>query len=174
VKARIAIKLLIIGIAIVVADTAIKAFVDATIPMISLATTRAFPYGGIAVFENFYGISFAINHSTNTGAAWGMFGSYQLPLIIIRITAIVMMTWYVFLYRKESSWFVPFTIIIAGAIGNVVDFFVYGHVVDMFHFILWGYSYPVFNVADMAICLGALSLVIVIWWQKHFCKTTEK
>ena len=50
------------------------------------------------------------------------------------------------------------TLILAGAISNVIDTFVYGHVVDMIHFTFWGYDYAVFNLADSAVCLG------VFWW----------
>jgi signal peptidase II len=54
-------------------------------------------------------------------------------------------------------------LIIAGGIGNILDYFIYGHVVDMFHFILWGYSFPVFNVADASIFMGIVSLLWMSW-----------
>jgi signal peptidase II len=50
--------------------------------------------------------------------------------------------------------------ILAGAVGNVFDCIVYGHVIDMFCFIFWGYIYPVFNIADAAIFCGILMLLL--------------
>jgi len=61
---------------------------------------------------------------------------------------------------------VPLTMIIAGAVGNVVDSFVYGHVIDMVHFVFWGYSFPVFNVADSCIFLGVVSMMVEACVQK--------
>ena len=56
--------------------------------------------------------------------------------------------------------------IIVGAVGNLVDYVAYGFVVDMFHFILWGYDYPVFNVADTAITVGMGWLIVLSFFLK--------
>lgn len=117
-----------------------------------------YPYGGIAVFENFLGIQFSIHHLVNYGAAWGTFSKFQLPLLIIRILLILGMTYYLIFRNEHPSWRAPMTLVIAGALSNVIDTFVYGHVVDMIHFTFWGYDYAVFNLADSAVCLG------VFWW----------
>ena len=45
-----------------------------------------------------------------------------------------------------------------GALCNILDYFFYGHVIDMLHFVFWGYDYPVFNVADSFICIGVFWL----------------
>ena len=56
----------------------------------------------------------------------------------------------------------------AGALGNVLDIFLYGHVVDMFYFVFWGWSYPVFNLADASIFIGIATLAIVsLFFQKR-------
>lgn len=124
-----------------------------------------YPYGGIGVFKNFFGIEFSINHMTNKGAAWGFLGDYQLPLIVLRFILIVGTFIFLFFFNKHTSWQIPLLLIAGGAIGNVIDFFVYGHVVDMFHFVLWGYDFPVFNVADSAISIGIISLFILSWFE---------
>jgi len=49
-----------------------------------------------------------------------------------------------------------FALLLAGAMGNVVDRAVRGYVVDFIHIAWW----PVFNVADVAVCLGIVALVI--------------
>ena len=113
-----------------------------------------YPYGGVGVFRNFLGIEFSLVHMTNRGAAWGVFGDYQLFLIIFRIILISALCLYFFRQRTTIHWKFPFIMVIAGAFGNVLDYFLYGHVIDMIHFVLWGYDFPIFNIADTAISLG--------------------
>lgn len=120
-----------------------------------------YPYGGIGLFQNFLGIEFSLSHATNTGAAWGMLGSHPFFLIILRLFLIVGLFVYMLFYNRQRSWQPFLALILAGAIGNVIDFFLYGHVVDMLHVVLWGYDFPVFNVADLAISIGVISLFIL-------------
>lgn len=149
---------------ILILDQAIKFFVYQYITPIDHAH-YLYPYGGIGIFKNFAGIEFSINHMTNKGAAWGFLGNYQISLIIVRICLIIGSILYVFFFNRQSSWQIPILLIIAGAVGNVADFFVYGHVIDMFHFVLWGYDFPIFNLADSAICMGIASLFFLSWFE---------
>ena len=57
--------------------------------------------------------------------------------------------------------------ILAGAIGNVLDSYIYGHVIDMFHFVFWGRSYGIFNFADAMIFLGGFGLLIATYEKKR-------
>lgn len=120
-----------------------------------------YPYGGIPVFKNFFGIEFSVSHQINHGAAWGALSEYQIPLLYLRITLIAILIVYVLWMNKHPNRKIPLALIIAGAIGNVIDYFLYGHVVDMLHFVLWGYDFPVFNLADTAIFLGIVTLMIL-------------
>lgn len=113
-----------------------------------------YPYGGIAVFKNFLGIEFSINHTINHGAAWGMFSEAKDFLFVLRLIMIAGLLGYLFFYNKNKDWQLPLIFISMGALGNVIDTFIYGHVIDMFHFIFWGYDFPVFNVADTCITIG--------------------
>lgn len=151
------------GLFILLVDQLSKALVSHYLPVLD-SFLYWYPYGGIGVFKNFGGIEFSINHMTNTGAAWGVFSHYQLPLIILRIGLILGLSIYLFYFNKHSLWQIPLMLILAGAIGNVMDFFIYGHVVDMFHFVFWGMDFPVFNVADSAISLGIGALFIFNWF----------
>lgn len=119
-----------------------------------------YPYGGIPVFKNFLGIEFSINHTINHGAAWGMFAEVQEFLLVLRILMIAGLLAYLLFYNKNRSWILPLLFITVGALGNVIDTLIYGHVVDMFHFVLWGYDFPVFNVADCCITLGVAWLFV--------------
>jgi signal peptidase II len=153
--------LLLVGIAVLLIDQLTKWYVYTSLPLID-SFHYLYPYGGIGVF-NFGGLEFSINYMTNTGAAWGVFGNYQLPLIILRIGLILSLFLYLCYFNRHSSWQLPLILIIAGATGNVLDFFIYGHVVDMLHFVFWGYDFPVFNVADSAISIGIASLFFLSW-----------
>ena len=130
-----------------------------------------YPYGGVGILKDFYGIEFSLSHQINYGAAWGLLSDYQLPLLYVRIALIVMLFVYALWINKNSSWNIPLGLIISGALCNVLDYYLYGHVIDMFHFIFWGYDYPVFNVADSAIFIGIGWLLISSLFEK---KTSPK
>lgn len=154
---------LLAGLILLLVDQLTKGLVYSYLPVID-SSYYWYPYGGIGVFQNFGGIEFSINHMTNTGAAWGMLGNHQLPLVILRIGLIIGLVIYLFFFNRDISWQLPLLLIIGGAMGNVLDFFLYGHVVDMFHFVFWGYDFPVFNVADSAISIGIGLLFILSWF----------
>lgn len=156
--------LLLLAVALLSLDAASKYWVDQTVPMMNAAFPE-YPYGGIGVFKNFFGIEFSITHLTNTGAAWGTLGDYQYPLQIVRIVLIAALIIYLAKYNKSNINRFALCLIIAGALGNVIDYFVYGHVVDMLHFVLWGYDFPVFNVADSAVTFGIATLVVTSFFQ---------
>ncbi len=156
--------LLSIGIFVLILDQLTKGLVYAYLPLVD-SSSYLYPYGGIGIFQNFAGIEFSINHITNTGAAWGILAAYQLPLIIFRVILILGLFVYLFYFNYHLSSQLPLILIIAGAIGNVLDFFMYGHVVDMLHFVLWGYDFPIFNLADSAISIGILSLCLLSFYK---------
>jgi len=122
-----------------------------------------YPYGGIGIFKDFLGIEFSLVHETNRGAAWGVLADYHLYLFLVRILLVLALIVYTLFFNKHPSWRIPLSLIIAGAMGNILDFFLYDHVVDMFRFVLWGYTYPVFNVADSAIFVGIVWLFFASW-----------
>lgn len=123
--------------------------------------TLWYPYGGIGIFKDFLGVEFSLVYTTNRGAAWGILADFQEALLVFRILLILGMVIYAFFINKNSRWNFPLAMIIAGALGNVIDFFIYGHVIDMLHFVLWGYDFPVFNLADTAIFLGVMALFAI-------------
>lgn len=147
-----------LALALFMADAMLKAYIHHDIPSIS-ASTPVYPYGGIGVFRNWHGIDFSIVHVINKGAACGIFASLQEYLLYARVAIIGGLLTYLFFIKASAYRKFCLTLIAAGAFGNVVDYFVYGHVVDMFYFIFWGYSYPVFNIADSAIFLGIALLL---------------
>ncbi len=123
-------------------------------------SSSLYPYGGIAVFQNFLGIDFSLNYVSNKGAAWGVLAGFQKYLLYVRF--LIMGGILAYLFTKKLSFFSRFSLafILTGAIGNVIDFFLYGHVVDMFLFSFWGYLFPVFNIADSSIFCGVALLLV--------------
>lgn len=148
-----------IALLIFAADGFLKAYVHHSLPTVS-ASIPVYPFGGIPVFANWHGIDFSIVHVVNKGAAWGVFSSFQHYLLYVRVLIIGALLSYLFFVKATTFRKFSFLLILTGACGNVLDYFIYGHVVDMFYFIFWGYSYPVFNIADSAIFLGILLLLV--------------
>ena len=120
----------------------------------------------IVVFQDLFGIDLNITHAVNSGAAWGMFASFPQALVVLRFVLIAALLGYLLFFNTQPSWRVPLVLIISGAIGNVIDYFLYGYVVDMIHVSFWGYNYPVFNVADSTIFVGAVWIVLSTLFEK--------
>jgi len=151
-------RLLVLVVVVFTLDVTSKFLTHHYLPL--MTQSLPYPYGGIGVFENIMGIEFSLSHTTNTGAAWGLFANSQHILIAFRIALVIGLIVYGVGFNKNPTITMPLTLVTTGAACNVLDFFTYGHVVDMFHFVLWGYDYPVFNVADTAIFCGIAWLMI--------------
>ncbi len=153
------------GVVLFAADALLKAYVCFYIPSMHLSQPL-YPYGGIGVFRDWHGIDFSITHVMNKGAAWGMFSGIQEYLLYARVLIIGGLLSYLLFVKTTGYRKCCLTMIAAGALGNVIDTFVYGHVIDMFYFIFWGYSFPVFNLADSAIFTGIVLLLTESLWLK--------
>lgn len=99
----------------------------------------------------------------NHGIVWGLLHEYRslwFVLICIIITVIGCLVYYTINdYRAHKKIFAHIAIII-GACCNLIDRFVYGGVVDFIHLKYGAYSWPLFNLADVAIVLGVIWLCI--------------
>ena len=120
-----------------------------------------YPFGGIGIFSDFFGISFSLNFATNTGAAWGAFNGHPGLLFALRAVIIAGIAIHL-LYFNRSANFVkfPLWVVVTGALGNALDYLLYGHVIDFFHFTFWGYSFPIFNFADSFISVGFAAFLL--------------
>src|SRR5580700_5814392 len=147
-----------VAIFIFMADALLKAYVHHEIPPVALSAPF-YPYGGMGLFRGWHGIDFSIVHVINKGAAWGVFSSLQKYLLYARVAIVGGLLTYLFFIKASAYRKSCLMLIATGAFGNIVDYFVYGHVVDMFYFIFWGYSYPVFNIADSAIFIGIVLMI---------------
>ncbi|KPK33103.1 MAG: hypothetical protein AMS24_02295 [Chlamydiae bacterium SM23_39] len=115
-----------------------------------------YPYGGIGIFK-IYKVSLSLNYVANKGIAWGFFSNYSDYIVFIRIFVVVGVVFYS-IYSK-ILYKIPIILILTGAVGNVLDYFLYGHVIDMIHFKFGSFSYPLFNFADILITLGIVGII---------------
>jgi len=125
-----------------------------------------YPFGGIGLFQSSL-ITCSIVHTINKGAAWGLFSHFQEVLLIFRIAITIALLGYVLFLKPARHLQMPLILIAAGALGNILDYFLYGHVIDMVYCIFYRYSYPVFNIADSAIFCSVAYLFISSHFQKR-------
>ena len=104
----------------------------------------------------------------NRGAAFGFLGEasgWQLPFFVA-VGAIVSIVIVIRLARAAATqkWFeVALVLILAGAVGNLIDRIRVGYVVDFIELYYGAWRFPAFNVADMAIFFGAMMLVLELF-----------
>ena len=104
---------------------------------------------------------FSLFYLRNTGAAFSIFGNKTLFLIIISIVCLIVLKNYIKkLQRVTNLTIISLGILIGGIIGNLFDRVLRQVVIDYLSFNFFGYSFPVFNLADIGITIGALLLII--------------
>jgi signal peptidase II len=123
------------------------------------AILRAFALHEVLELTPFFNIVLVFNR----GAAFSLLsdaGGWQRELFVG--IALAASTWIIWLLRKywdQVAFCLALSLILGGAIGNVIDRLVRGAVVDFLDFHAFGYHWPAFNVADSAITCGAILLI---------------
>ncbi len=113
------------------------------------------------VQENVIGL-FNLVKVKNEGAGFGIFQGKTIGLTIITFIVVIAICVYLFFALKETEWLrISLVFITAGGIGNIVDRIAFGYVRDFIQFSFWD-SFPVFNVADSFVTVGAFMLVVVL------------
>ncbi len=103
---------------------------------------------------------FKIEYLKNTGAAWSMLSSKTALLTLVSAVAIGVMLWYLLTKKTTSVQETALCLMIAGAAGNFIDRLCLSYVRDFLSFNIFGYPFPVFNIADCALCIGVFLLFI--------------
>lgn len=107
-----------------------------------------------------YLFNFRLVH--NMGAAWGILAGKQIFLIVL---SFAFLAFFIFYYVKEKnkSWLLTITygLLIAGCLGNLYDRIVIGYVRDFIQFAFWQ-TFPIFNFADVFLCVGVAMFVIYL------------
>ena len=112
----------------------------------------------LTIIKNF----FYINPTHNTGAAWGFLSEYPIIIIITTFIAMIIIYRYMFAFKKNKRNTLAFSLLFGGIVGNLLDRILYGYVRDFLSIYIFKYSFPVFNIADIGICIGIVLLIIAI------------
>lgn len=140
-------KRVVVLLAVIVAfDQLTKFIVDRSMPL----------HHSIPVIDNL----FSLTYIRNTGAAFGFLAgsaaAFRLPFLIV--FSLVAIGFVVAMLRRlperETGLVTALAFILSGAIGNLIDRFAYGEVIDFLDFYWSGYHWPAFNVADSFITMG--------------------
>lgn len=111
----------------------------------------------ITVIENFL----YITSHRNRGAAWGILQGQMWFFYIITAVVIIGMIYYIQKYTKENKVMgIALGLMLGGAIGNFIDRLFRKEVVDFINTYIFSYDFPIFNVADSALCVGVALLFI--------------
>ena len=108
---------------------------------------------------------FNLVYVVNTGAAFSILADVDSPwrhyfFLIIGCIAVVGLTIAYMKFKVENKYYyLPIGLIVGGALGNMIDRIRFGSVVDFLDFYFRGYHWPAFNVADSAICVGAVLFI---------------
>lgn len=101
----------------------------------------------------------------NEGAAWGMLQGRMWLFYIITVFVIVVL---VMFYKREAKTSLllqtSLVLLMAGAIGNFIDRLLFQKVVDFVDTVIFGYDFPIFNVADASLTAGVILMVIQIFF----------
>jgi signal peptidase II len=133
-----------------------------------LVAARIGMYAHIQVIPGF----FRLTHTENTGAAFSLFAdspSHWKTVLLIGFSMIAMVIVSALLWKQMRALTmtgIALSLILGGAVGNLWDRLASGRVVDFLLFYVKQYQWPVFNLADSAIVVGAALLVIEILWGK--------
>ena len=146
----------LVAAAVLMADIVTKELVRIKMPMDSRIAVLPF---------------FSLTHVDNTGIAFGLFQQRNLLFIGVGLFVTACLIGYGRqLMRTDRVSAMAMAVVVGGAVGNIVDRVLLGRVTDFLDFYAGPYHWPVFNVADSAICVGASVVAIRSLWPPHGSK----
>lgn len=118
----------------------------------------------IKVIEGFFYITYA----RNTGAAWSVGQGMGVLFVGIAVAMSIGIVYYLYKHSDVK----PLTrltllLIIAGGIGNAIDRIRLGYVVDFLDFYIFGYDFPIFNIADCCITIAMFAMILILITEKE-------
>lgn len=157
--------------AIIVADQLSKLWVDATF---QLASVHAMP--GTSEPTPVIGEFVRIAKTYNTGGIFGLFGQSATFLAFASTLVVAMIVIYQIREAPKSHWLltVALGLLLGGAIGNLIDRFRYGHVIDFVDVGIGDVRWYTFNVADSAISIALLVLIVLSLFGNRLARRVEQ
>lgn len=105
-----------------------------------------------------------ITYVKNTGAAWSILSSNTFLITIISIIIIVGIIFYIRKYSNQRKLeIIAYAMLLGGSIGNLFNRIINGYVIDFISINLFGWNYPIFNLADIFIVLGVMLYMVDTW-----------
>ena len=103
----------------------------------------------------------AITSNRNSGAAWGMLQGQMIFFYIITVVVLAILV-YVYIREAKDNLLLQAAIVmlVAGSLGNFIDRILFQEVVDFVDVLLIFYDFPIFNVADSALTVGVVLMII--------------
>lgn len=131
-----------------------------------LALENLLPYQAVPI-TSFFNITLAFNKGAafsflNSASGWQNVFFISIGFVI----SVVLLVWLYKLTKSEKWQGLAIGLILGGAWGNLYDRFQFGYVIDFLDVHIGEHHWPIFNIADSAICIGAfLMLVLTIFYQ---------
>jgi len=119
---------------------------------------------------------FKLTYVENSGIAFGInFTNGPIVFIVLASIATIFISWYLWKSKDKSYIFkLSLAFILGGAIGNLIDRYLFGKVVDFFHLSIGQYSWPVFNVADSFVTIGMVLYLYCIYIDEKVESTSNE
>jgi signal peptidase II len=133
---------------VILLDQALKAYIRSVLP--------------VGESRDAIGSIMSLTHVENTGAAFSILSGNAV--LLLAITGVCVVIGLVYMVRhKDAHWTMhtALSLIISGGVSNMIDRALKGSVTDMFDFHFW----PVFNIADIAVCVGCGLLIIYVLFE---------
>lgn len=116
----------------------------------------------VKVIPNIFHLTLVLN----TGSAFGLFRGWAPVFIVLSAVIIAFIAVYVWRYKVKDTYMITaLGLILGGAFGNLIDRVSLGYVIDFLDFRIW----PVFNIADSSITIGAMLIAWRILTEKKCC-----
>ncbi len=115
-------------------------------------------YDSIEIIPNFFSLTYVVND----GAAFSILRGKQLLLIVLAIILFLLIVYYISKEKLDNYKVIYYSLLIGGMFGNLLDRIIYNGVIDFFDFNIFGYNYPIFNLADTFIVIGVILIIIEI------------
>ncbi len=103
-----------------------------------------------------------LNYINNTGASFSILTNKKYLLIVLSLIAIVIIIRYINTFKNTIFNRIGLGLLLGGILGNLSDRILFGYVKDFISLYIFGYSFPVFNIADICIVVGVIILIISI------------
>ncbi len=139
--------LYIISIICIILDQLIKLVVSNTMVLNS----------SIKLISNFLYLTYV----KNSGAAWSMLSGQRLFLVIVGISATIFVLYVIKKEIKIDQYKnIYYGLLLGGIIGNIIDRILIGSVIDYINVYIFGYDFPIFNLADSFIFISVFMIII--------------